>query len=282
MEVATRFTRWYLVSVLTDPMIARPLKGVLVVEQARLFPGAAGNALVRLAALRAQRWAASRWAALGCCLDSPCLLESARTACASFHSRYDAGMTPEEAPITAMMLTVQFAPPLPSLNLPQLVDAYNPFRQEFPGFDQLPPAGPMPLNMSMQNVFFPPTPRSRFLTADERYHILFQNDRFSFAWNRLSPLSQPPEYPGFVAVLEGNANALNATWTEPAALSGFTQTSIVGPITTGHQEQAMQLQVTSRFPVAQGWGGLGEAFNASHTGLLTSFRRLITPAFRPI
>ena len=50
-----------------------------------------------------------------------------------------------DSPITQVILTVQFAPPV-NFSPAQVSDAFNEFRSELPVFEQVGRAGPMPVD----------------------------------------------------------------------------------------------------------------------------------------
>jgi uncharacterized protein (TIGR04255 family) len=109
----------------------------------------------------------------------------------------------DQAPITQLMLTVQFFPHIQNLNPIDLADLYAPFRADFPVFEQVPRAGPMPLdvNDTVAEVSFGLAPRYRFVDNRNEFSIFLQNDRFSLNWGRVNALDGPSEYPGFDSIL---------------------------------------------------------------------------------
>lgn len=109
-------------------------------------------------------------------------------------------MTTAYAPIVQVMLTLQFAPPLSNLDPVTVADVFNAFRAEFPVFEQVARAGPMPVDPDVLEIPNPlGSPRNSFLTDDRSKAIMFQDDRFSFLWQR-KPGSDL-EYPGYDAIV---------------------------------------------------------------------------------
>jgi len=112
-------------------------------------------------------------------------------------------MTQEKAPITQLGMTVQFNPPLLPLNPIDLADAYAPFRPAFPIFEQVARAGPMPLEAGVFELMSPfGHPRNVFFSPDRALAIFFQEDRFTYLWNRTNGFDEASGYPGFSECLK--------------------------------------------------------------------------------
>lgn len=110
----------------------------------------------------------------------------------------------EIAPISQIFLTIQFAVPYGNLNPIRQAEVFSVFRDRFPIFEQVTRAGPMPTEIVDAIQVFPQfgDARTVFYNEDRSLAVFFQDDRFSFSWDRISPLDQPPEYPGYDAILE--------------------------------------------------------------------------------
>ena len=108
----------------------------------------------------------------------------------------------EAAPIVQLLLTTQFQQPAQNLTIFDYADLRDVYA-DHPVRRHVPRAGPMPvLQPTMQiTEYLSDAPRLQFLTEDLQWEVLFQEDRLSVGWNRITPLDQPAEYPGFIAVL---------------------------------------------------------------------------------
>jgi uncharacterized protein (TIGR04255 family) len=112
------------------------------------------------------------------------------------------------APATQVIITLQFASPIRTLDPLEIASLYNHLAAKFPAFEQVPPAGPMPykltqLDGSEPTEYSPPLmPRLKFTAADGSRVLLFQLDRLSYGWQRTVDLSEQDDYPGFDSLLE--------------------------------------------------------------------------------
>ena len=109
-----------------------------------------------------------------------------------------------DVPITQILMTVQFDPPAVSLNILDLAALRERFSEKFPVFNQVAPAGPMTYrieNLTSVNIQAAPAlPRLQLLTEDMSRQIMFQYDRISFGWNRISSLRDDAGYPGYETI----------------------------------------------------------------------------------
>lgn len=107
------------------------------------------------------------------------------------------------APAIQVMLTVQFAEPVPSYNALTMAALYELFSEEFPNFKQVPLALEMPyaaaqvLGLMEVRPVQTDTPRVQFETSDGRWSILFQYDRMSLVWHKSDPADSNTCYEGF-------------------------------------------------------------------------------------
>lgn len=108
----------------------------------------------------------------------------------------------DNAPITQLLLTLQFVPPVASLGPIEIAACSAEFRDEFPHFEQVSRAGPMPTDPSVAELSLSIGPaRTRLSTSDGSRSILFQEDRFSYGWDRIVNLEESSGYPGFEIIL---------------------------------------------------------------------------------
>jgi uncharacterized protein (TIGR04255 family) len=108
-------------------------------------------------------------------------------------------------PITEVAVTVQFSPLLIDLTVLDCAKLYKAFSARYPMFNQLLPAGQMPLNPSQAAEMAPmgmPIPRLQFSTESGDQSVLFQADRMTFIWTRKSLLEEDAGYPLFPEILE--------------------------------------------------------------------------------
>lgn len=117
-------------------------------------------------------------------------------------------MVSSKAPITQIALTVQFGPPVSPLNPLELAAAITQFSNEFPNFQPVNRAGPMPVEPNVQQVEFQVNAamRTSLSSADGQWSLLFQEDRFTLGWNRTAPLQGDSGYPGYAHVLQKALN----------------------------------------------------------------------------
>lgn len=117
----------------------------------------------------------------------------------------------DPAPITRLLLTLQFKQVLASLTILDWAELRALFAEDFPVFGQVPRAGPMPTTLGDAVIELGTGwPRLSMSSADLSRTILIQDDRVSFGWNRVAPLTADPEYPGFTAILSDMLAILSA------------------------------------------------------------------------
>ena len=108
-------------------------------------------------------------------------------------------MKSQPAPITQMVVTLNFGSALAGLNLVEVVRLYEQaFEADFPVLQPIPPAGPMSANLAQvvggQTATIPTSwPRLRFSSEDHSYVVMLQFDRLSFGWARVD---EEKSYPG--------------------------------------------------------------------------------------
>jgi uncharacterized protein (TIGR04255 family) len=115
----------------------------------------------------------------------------------------DKGIKVANPPINQLMLTVLYEPQSAPLTQIQLFELYDRMRASYPNLEQIQRAGPMPARhdaVQFQIPFGPP--RHSLKSEDRQWQILLQEDRLGFAWQRLSKVSEDPNYPGFEVVLD--------------------------------------------------------------------------------
>jgi uncharacterized protein (TIGR04255 family) len=112
---------------------------------------------------------------------------------------------PTTRSLQELVIAAHFQAPLP-LSVMDLAHWVECFTKEFPVVQQLPllpPTNlPAPGVAGVQFQFLPvdaASPRMLLRTADGRYHVQLQNDRFAFGWSRTEPIGDPAEYEGFPA-----------------------------------------------------------------------------------
>lgn len=107
----------------------------------------------------------------------------------------------DSAPVTQLMVTVQFQPFLSGLNVVHLAEIRSLFADSHPIVNSIGRAGPMAARLGE-----PPfgaagmLPRLQLLKADLSGSILVQDDRISLSWDRTTSLADPDLYPGFEAI----------------------------------------------------------------------------------
>ena len=108
----------------------------------------------------------------------------------------------DNAPVVQLLLTVQFEPELTDLSIVDLADLFERYRERYPNFEQIVRAGPMSPDPITQTVTLaaPAMPRVGFYTQARDEHVLFQEDRLSVGWQRVTPPGEPSGYPGFSQV----------------------------------------------------------------------------------
>ena len=104
---------------------------------------------------------------------------------------------PTTTSLQELTIAAHFQAPLP-LTVMDLADWVEHFTKEFPVLQQLPPLPPtnLPaLGVPVQVQFLDAAalPRMLLRTADGRYHVQLQNDRFAFGWSRTEPIGDPAE-----------------------------------------------------------------------------------------
>lgn len=108
----------------------------------------------------------------------------------------------DHAPVVELLLTTSFTPSPRPLSVPEMANLFNLFEAELPLFQQVQAAGPMSFNFGEVFVQVGPEPtRIRFASPSSGRAFLFQNDRMSYGWNRIAPLSGKSGYPGFENIL---------------------------------------------------------------------------------
>lgn len=128
------------------------------------------------------------------------------------------------APLVQLLFTVQFSEPLAALNAIEIATIYARFSPDFDGYGQGDPAGPMAHRFEQLEdpTQLPPViatmPRVQFTSAEGNYLLLFQNDRFSFGWQRTGALNEDPGYPGFATVRDAAFNHYDKFCSALAAL----------------------------------------------------------------
>ena len=117
------------------------------------------------------------------------------------------------------MATVQFVEPFPNFDVIELGKLAELFLDQFPTFNQVNPAGPMPTNIAQLTGFEETRPavanfpRLKFDTKDGQFTLLIQQDRMSCSWQRSPTEDGNSLYPGFEAILENlcvNVEALSS------------------------------------------------------------------------
>lgn len=110
------------------------------------------------------------------------------------------------APIVQVLITVQFEQSIPPMNALQIASYCQSVSDRFKIFEQGEPAGPMPYrHAQLEGREEPPVvvstmPRIGLKSADQTRVLLFQNDRFSYGWQRVAALGSDPEYPGYEVI----------------------------------------------------------------------------------
>jgi uncharacterized protein (TIGR04255 family) len=127
---------------------------------------------------------------------------------------------PTTKSLQELIIAAHFQAPLPFsvMDLASWVEHFN----EFPVVQQisalpladLPVAGPA--QIQFQVIEAPMLPRMLLRTADGRYSVQLQNDRFGFGWHRTEPIGDPTEYPGFEDLKDSWKEALDhfESWTQ--------------------------------------------------------------------
>ena len=111
------------------------------------------------------------------------------------------------APITQVIITVQFATALRALNALEISEIYQAFASDFPVYEQIAAAGPMPYKLTQLDgtepvdYEMPNIPRLSLSAPDRGRLIMIQHDRFSCGWQRTVPLGDEDGYPGFAEIL---------------------------------------------------------------------------------
>jgi uncharacterized protein (TIGR04255 family) len=120
-----------------------------------------------------------------------------------------------------LVMAAHFQVPLP-LGVMDLADWVVHF-SDYPIVQQLPPAGPaylptpgVQLQHNIELDLGVMLPRMLLRTADGRFTVQLQGDRFGMGWARIEPVGAPAEYPGFEAMLRRWNEVLSRfeTWVE--------------------------------------------------------------------
>jgi uncharacterized protein (TIGR04255 family) len=127
---------------------------------------------------------------------------------------------PTTRSLQELVIAAHFQAPLPFtvMDLASWVQHFS----ELPIIQQLPPLASANLPMPGTPLQFQfaveasPMPRMLLRTADNRYSVQLQNDRFGFGWHRTEPIGDPAEYPGFEEHREHWKRVLDQfeSWTE--------------------------------------------------------------------
>jgi uncharacterized protein (TIGR04255 family) len=129
---------------------------------------------------------------------------------------------PTTRSLQELIIAAHFQAPLPFtvMDLASWVEHFS----ELPVVQQLPPLAaanlPTPgipqLQLQFVSVEAATLPRMLLRTADGRYSVQLQNDRFAFGWHRTEPIGDPAEYAGFEAHREHWKQTLDhfEVWTE--------------------------------------------------------------------
>jgi uncharacterized protein (TIGR04255 family) len=112
---------------------------------------------------------------------------------------------PTTKSLQELIIAAHFQAPLP-FTVMDLASWVEHFR-ELPVVQQLPPLPPASLpapgipQLQFQFVSMEAAalPRMLLRSADGRYSVQLQNDRFAFGWHRTEPIGDPAEYAGFEA-----------------------------------------------------------------------------------
>lgn len=116
------------------------------------------------------------------------------------------------APIVQQLLTLQFEEPLPPLNALHIAAYCRSLGERFQRFEQGDPAGPMPYRLAHLDgrepapVVVSTMPRIAVTSADGSRVLIFQNDRFSYGWQRTQALKFDPDYPGYATLRQEAAD----------------------------------------------------------------------------
>lgn len=111
------------------------------------------------------------------------------------------------ASATEVVITVQFAEPVRIGHVLEVAAIYRDFAEQFPDYDQLPPAGPMMHKLTQLDGSEPVSFQSsglrvRFGAMERGRYITLQDDRLSYGWIRRAGLDQDADYPGFDELLK--------------------------------------------------------------------------------
>lgn len=109
---------------------------------------------------------------------------------------------PFAPPISQLLLTLRFEPAAVGLSILDLGKIRELFSADYPVFQEVARAGPMPLHpANVEPEVGGIMPRLQFLSEDLSLKVLFQDDRVTVGWSRVSPLDQDADYPGFSVTL---------------------------------------------------------------------------------
>jgi uncharacterized protein (TIGR04255 family) len=127
---------------------------------------------------------------------------------------------PTTKSLQELIIAAHFQAPLPFsvMDLASWVEHFN----DFPVVQQIPALPPAavpvagPNQMQFQVLEAPILPRMLLRTADGRYSVQLQNDRFGFGWHRTEPIGEPAEYLGFESHRKSWKEALDhfESWTQ--------------------------------------------------------------------
>ena len=123
---------------------------------------------------------------------------------------------PQTSTLVDFVLATHFETDLP-LEVLDLANWARAFEADFPIVDQMPAlarvdlaADPFQMVLSQEM----PLPLLRLTSADRRFYLKLQADRFALGWNRTAAPGSPDTYPGFEEMLArwGDINARFETW----------------------------------------------------------------------
>ena len=130
---------------------------------------------------------------------------------------------PTTRSLQELAIVAHFQAPLP-LSVMDLADWVDHFKTGFPVLQQLPPLPPSNLpapgapvvQFQLAPVDAAALPRMLLRSADSRYYVQLQNDRFAFGWLRTEPIGDLATYEGFEAHQRRWKQTLDQfeTWTD--------------------------------------------------------------------
>jgi uncharacterized protein (TIGR04255 family) len=162
----------------------------------------------------------------------------------------------ESPPVNEVVLGVQFEP-LEGLQTAHLGLLWSRFRSDFPVVEQQPPLPPQPpedlsgtvkpIEIQVQMLSAPPSPRLYFISESGNQLVQVQNDRFIANWRRVR---DEDTYPRYEAVRAYFAQGLRG-------LLDFADAESLGPI----RFKQCEVIYLNQLPAGEGWkdfGDLGE------------------------